>query len=434
MNTIQLYLSTPWWAVPAYIGDLTYERTRGNDIYSLELSAEWLTNHRDIVLSGDVQNLSGKQYSSGKIFGFLADELPDRWGRRLIDKRERLLALAEKREVRSLTDFDYLIQLDDVTRMGALRLYADGEWWCLNETQPIPPLTQLREFVDMAHHYEASEAENKPIREQWINNLFHQGSSLGGTRPKANVRDVDGTLYIAKIPSLSDDYDVALWEHFAHELGRAAGINTAHTRLLTLDGVKYHVLLSQRFDRIGTQRIPFASAMTMCNLHDGADASTGNGYPDIADVLMGAIPMNNQQENLKQLYRRIAFNICIGNNDDHFRNHGFLLTKEGWTLSPAYDLNPTNKREQSLLITETTNESSLEALLEGATLYLLNQSEAKSIIDEVISAVKNWQQVATRCQISKSEQERFAERFLLHTMSGGGSGARSGLTMCIGAR
>lgn len=410
MNTIQLYLSLPWEESPAHIGDLTYERIRGNEVYGIELSTDWLSRHRDIALSGDVQNLSGKQYSSGKIFGFLADALPDRWGRRLIDKRERLLAIAEKREAKALTDFDYLIQLDDATRMGALRLQADGGWLCLDKAQPIPPVTQLREFVDIAHRYEASEAENKPISEQWIDNLFRQGSSLGGARPKANVRDVDGTLYIAKIPSLSDDYDVALWEHFAHELGRVAGVNTAQTQLLTLEGVKYHTLLSRRFDRIGDQRIPFASAMTMCNLQDGADASTGNGYPDIADVMMGGIPMANQMENLKQLYRRIAFNICIGNNDDHFRNHGFLLTKEGWTLSPAYDINPTNRREQSLLITETTNESSLEALLDGASLYMLHEQEARTIIEEVINAVKKWQQVATRCQISKSEQERFAER------------------------
>ncbi len=411
MKTLQLYLSTPWWEDPAYIGDLTYERTRGNDIYGLELSTDWLSHHRDIILSGDVQNLSGKQYSSGHIFGFLADALPDRWGRRLIDKRERLLAAAEKREAKTLTDFDYLVQLDDDTRMGALRIRQNDNWLCHDSVQPIPPITHLREFIEMAHRYEAADMENKPMHEQWIDNLFRQGSSLGGARPKANVRDIDGTLYIAKIPSLSDDYDVALWEHFAHELGRLAGVNTAQTKLIEMESIKYHTLLSRRFDRVDNKRVPFASAMTMCNLQDGADASTGNGYPDIADVLMGGIPVANQIENLKQLYRRIAFNICIGNSDDHFRNHGFLLTKEGWTLSPAYDLNPTTQREQGLLITNTTNESSLEALLEGASLYMLNHEEAKAILDEVTSAVKKWQQVATRCHISKTEQDRFASRF-----------------------
>lgn len=162
---------------------------------------------------------------------------------------------------------------------------------------------------------------------------------MGGARPKANVIDTDKTLYVAKFPSRKDDYDVGLWEHFSHLLATKAGINAAKTKVLAT-GEKYHTLLSQRFDRTNdSKRIHFASAMTLLGLSDGDNATTGHGYLDIVDFIIQSC--TDVERNLQELYRRVAFNICIGNTDDHFRNHGFLLTAKGWTLSPAYDMNPT---------------------------------------------------------------------------------------------
>ena len=416
MERIQIIADFDWLKQPEIVGELGHERLRGSSTYSFSFAQTWLNQHKTFMLSGDWNNYSGTQYKTNNIFSCVADAMPDRWGRRLIDKRERLIADKERCLPRTLTDFDYLLLLSDTARTGAFRFQKDGVFIGQDNEMPIPPLTDLREFVAMAHKYEQSDGVNGTIKEEWLNNLFRQGSSLGGARPKACVRDENGNLFIAKIPSNFDDYDVALWEHFAHCMAKKIGINAAETRLLELDGVKYHTLLSKRFDRNREKRIHFASAMTLCNLHDGADANTGNGYLDIVETIIGSAGIQNPSENLKELYRRVAFNICIGNHDDHFRNHGFILTQNGWNFSPAYDLNPTNETTQSILISRQTNESSLQELLAAHNDYFLTEKEAKKIIDFVRQGMRQWQTVANQCRISKSEQERFAKRFEVNLM------------------
>ena len=216
----------------------------------------------------------------------------------------------------------------------------------------------------------------------------------------------DKTLYVAKFPSRKDDYDTGLWEHFSHLLAVKAGINAAKTKMLAT-GEKYHTLLSQRFDRTQDgKRIHFASAMTLLGLNDGNNATTGHGYLDIVDFIIQNC--TNVEENLQELYRRVAFNICIGNSDDHFRNHGFLLTAKGWTLSPAYDMNPTLNEYQSLLVSSTSNKADLNILLDASEDYMLNRKTTENIIAEVIEAVKGWRELATRLSISKREVDMFA--------------------------
>lgn len=223
--------------------------------------------------------------------------------------------------------------------------------------------------------------------DNWIAQLVQPGSSLGGARPKASVIDENKILYIAKFPSRKDDYDAGLWEHFSHLLAKKAGVNAAETRVISTSD-KYHTLLSRRFDRREDRRIHFASAMTLLGLNDGDNANTGNGYLDIVDFILQNC--TNVEDNLQELYRRVAFNICIGNTDDHFRNHGFLLTAKGWTLSPAYDMNPTLNEYQSLLINSSTNKSDLNELLNSCEEYMLQKQPAQQIISEVLDAVKEW--------------------------------------------
>lgn len=412
MKFINVDIQAHCFPRPKNIGTLGYDMIRGNSTYQWEFDAQWLREHRQFRMSGDLLNAGGPQYGSMRLFGFLQDAMPDRWGRRLIDKRERLSAEQEKRPVRHLTDIDYLLQIDDTTRMGALRL-RDGERYLGTEfaDTPVPPLTYLREFVDMAQDYERQDAQGGAVRADWLLNLYRQGSSLGGARPKANVRDTDGSLWMAKIPSVNDEYDVALWEYFAHRMAALAGIEVPAMRLLSLPGQKYHTLLSKRFDRIGEQRVHFASAMTLCGLQDGADAATDNGYLDIVDMIVGNSGFVEPQAALEQLYRRVVFSIVIGNHDDHFRNHGFLLTEKGWVLSPAYDINPSDFTTQSLLISRNSNESSLEALLAAANDYMLSTDVAKRIINEVQNTMAQWHKVAHQCGISTNEQNRFAHRF-----------------------
>lgn len=412
MKYIQVDMNAKCFPQAEFVGTLGYDIIRGNAAYQWEYDSRWLKQHRQTRLSGDIQNAGGPQFSTGRLFGFLQDAMPDRWGRRLIDKRERLLATKEGRAAHRLTDVDYLTQIDDTTRMGALRLRAGADLLGIAYTDtPVPPITYLREFVDMAQEYERQDEQGGTIREEWLMNLYKQGSSLGGARPKANVRDTDGSLWIAKIPSINDDYDVALWEFWAHKMASMAGIEVPEMRLLTLPGQKHHTLLSKRFDRDGELRIHFASAMTLCGLQDGADATTGNGYLDIVDAIIGNTGFADVQKTLEQLYRRVAFSIVIHNHDDHFRNHGFLLTEKGWTWSPAYDLNPSDFSTQSLLVSRDSNESSLEVLLASAGDYMLSAAQAKQIINEVYAAMKYARKVAHQCGISDHEMGRF-ENFI----------------------
>ena len=198
---------------------------------------------------------------------------------------------------------------------------------------------------------------------------------------------------------------MALWEHHSHLLAKEAGVNAAVTRVIN-SGEKYHALLSKRFDRTEEgRRIHFASAMTLLGLTDGCDAQSGTGYLDIVDfILQSCCDVN---DNLCQLYRRVAFNIAIGNTDDHFRNHGFLLTPSGWTLSPAYDMNPTLCEYQSLLINSSTNESNLQILYDSCEEYMISKAEARTIIDEVVKGVNKWQRIAVGLGISKREIDMF---------------------------
>ncbi|WP_300958522.1 type II toxin-antitoxin system HipA family toxin, partial [Bacteroides acidifaciens] len=204
------------------------------------------------------------------------------------------------------------------------------------------------------------------------------------------------------------DYDVAQWEHFCHIMGRKAGLNVAETR--TIDGEDYHILLSKRFDRgCAGRRIHFASALTLLGLTDGDNASTGYGYTDIVDFIVQH--GSNVEQNLEELYRRVAFYIIVGNSDDHFRNHGFLLTRKGWELSPAYDINPTLADNQSLLINRSTSESDLNILLASAGDYLLSTEKAKSIINEVKTVMKLWRSEACKLGLPQRDIDQFARRF-----------------------
>ena len=411
MKQISIDMNASWIPQAETVGTLGYDMIRGNATYQWEYDPRWLKSHRGITLSGDLLNAGGSQFAQGRLFGFLQDAMPDRWGKRLIEKRERLMAAQESRSVRHLTDIDYLTQIDDTTRMGALRL-REGEQLLGTSyaDTPVPPLTYLREFVDMAQEYERQDAQGGTVREEWLLNLYRQGSSLGGARPKANVRDTDGSLWIAKIPSVNDDYDVASWEYFAHRMAAKCGINVPEMRLLALPGQRYNTMLSKRFDRQGETRIHYASAMTLTGLKDGADANTGNGYLDIVDVIVGNTGFADPQAAIEQLYRRVAFSIIIGNHDDHLRNHGFLLTEKGWVWSPAFDINPSDFQMQSLLISKDSNESSLTELLSAAGDYMLSADTAREIINEVSAVMQSWRQVARQYGISASEMERFADR------------------------
>lgn len=412
MKKLYVYADFDWLDTPQLIGELSYDSVRGSETYGFSYDKEWLSKYGNVLLSEDLQNYPGIQYTRPQrdIFACFSDALPDRWGRTLLNRREQIAASEQKRPVRRLTSFDYLMGIDDTSRMGGFRFAETpgGKFINCEANLRVPPLASVRELMHAAHEIEASEEKHLLPSKKWLAQLLHPGTSLGGARPKASVMDEDSILTVAKFPSRKDDYDVGLWEHFCHVMGRKAGIVVADTR--TIMGEDYHILLSKRFDRNdGGKRIHFASALTLLGLTDGDNASTGYGYPDIVDFIIQH--GSNVEQNLEELYRRVAFYIIVGNSDDHFRNHGFLLTRKGWELSPAYDINPTLYDNQSLLINRTTSESDLNILLASAGDYMLSTEKAKTIIDEVKSAMKSWRNEARRLGLPQRDIDMFASRF-----------------------
>ena len=413
MKQIIVYADFDFLASPQEIGILGYEHVRGNDHFVFEYSRNWLRQFGGIALSGDLMNIPSIQHPRGdsNVFGFVKDSFPDCWGRLLLDRRERLLAKDEGRPVRMLTNYDYLIGIEDFTRMGGIRYKSGENDEYINSTAQyaVPPVESLRALCVACHELELAEERNELPQQRWLDQLIDPGTSLGGARPKANVIDTDGKLYVAKFPSKKDLENTELIEHFSHKLAASAGINVARTRTIKVSKDR-DLLLSERFDRTEDgKRVHFASAMSLLGLDDGAGSGTGNGYLDIVDfILQGCV---NAKQNLRELYRRAAFNVMFGNTDDHFRNHGFLLTPKGWTLSPAYDINPGTKLHQCLLIDGYTEQSDINALLSASESYMLEHHEASEIIEEVRSAIKDWQKVASQLKPSPRLLDAYSSRW-----------------------
>lgn len=416
MERLLVFADFDWLDKPELVGELCYEKLRGSESYAFRFDDNWLKFHAGIKLSEDINNYPGLQYTQpgNDIFGCFSDALPDRWGRTLLKRREQIQASEEKRAVRNLSLFDYLMGIDDFSRMGGFRLKRelDGDFINVSPSLKIPPLTELRQLVLASQEVEKSEENDVLPEKKWIAQLIQPGTSLGGARPKAGVLDDSGNLCIAKFPSRKDDYDTGLWEHFSHLLARKAGIYAAQTKVLGGLG-KYHTLLSKRFDRTDEgKRIHFASSMSLLGLRDGDNAQGGYGYLNIVDFILQSCC--DVEKNLQELYRRVAFNICIGNSDDHFRNHGFLLTPRGWTLSPAYDMNPTLNEYQSLLINESSNKADIRTLLESCESYMIKKEVAENIIRQVQAAVAGWENIAVLLQIPAREVTMFKDRFKLN--------------------
>jgi serine/threonine-protein kinase HipA len=396
------------------MGTLTADQVRGREVFSFSYSKEWLEKGPALVLDPDLGLYSGPQYSRDDKpnFGLFLDSSPDRWGRVLMERREALIAGQEGRKPRTLMESDYLMGVSDRYRMGGLRfkLTEDGPFLDNNDAMAVPPMTSLRTLEEASLQLENENAVDSPQFAEWLNLLMSPGSSLGGARPKASVVDPGGQLWIAKFPSRKDDRDVGAWEMVVNELALRSGLQVAEgkARRFTQDR---HTFLTKRFDRRSDGRIHFASAMTLLGYNDGADAMAGVSYLHIAEFIMrhGATP----DADLEELWRRIVFNICVSNSDDHLRNHGFLLTPKGWVLSPAFDINPIpSSTGLSLNISEYSNALDLDLARAVAEKFRVNDKKRELIIDKITKAVGRWREVAMRLGISRSEMERIRNAFL----------------------
>ena len=321
-----------------------------------------------------------------------------------MQRAERRLAHHEKRQVRTLTETDYLLGVADATRLGALRFRrVDEDVFQAPIRTGVPAVIELGRLLQVTERILRNEETNDDLQM-----IFAPGSSLGGARPKASITDQHGHLSIAKFPKETDEYSMETWEEIALRLAARAGIATPHHELVEVAGKA--VLLSRRFDRVGDTRIPFLSAMAMTGSKDGERGS----YPEIVDSLTehGA----QAKADARELYRRVTFSVLISNVDDHLRNHGFLWAgKEGWKLSPAYDLNPTpidlKARVLSTNIDLDEGTCSLDLLESAAEYFSLALADARAIIKEVAVATSAWRQTAKETGARSAEINRMASAF-----------------------
>ena len=392
------------------IGTIYLSQIRGKEFYSFEYDHNWLQN-QNMVLDPDLQLYSGRQFITDEkiIFGVFADSCPDRWGRRLMNRREELRARERQEKPQKLLESDYLLGVYDESRMGALRFKTDldGDFLSNDEEFATPPWTSLRELEQASL---AFEADSNPLDTKWLKQLLAPGSSLGGARPKASVLAPDGSLWIAKFPSKHDDFNSGAWEMVVHDLAMLCKLNVPEAKAENFSKLGTTFLV-KRFDRIDDQRIHFSSAMTMLGKSDGASAADGSSYLEIASFLKanGGTP----KKDLIELWKRIVFSMAVSNTDDHFRNHGFLLTNNGWELSPLYDVNPDIYGEY-LSLNVNKNESSIDfdLALRSARYYGVNESEASAFISTIKNTVKNnWESLAKKYRISRNEIIRMAPAF-----------------------
>ena len=293
--------------------------------------------------------------------------------------------------------------------MGALRFKTDpnGDFLDNNKNTSTPPWSSIRELQNAAYIFE-NDIDNEEAS-SYLSVLIAPGSSLGGARPKANVLDDDKNLWIAKFPSKTDTVDKAAWEFLTYQLAINAGIEMAASRIDRIAG-NYNTFFTKRFDRENGERIHFASAMTMTGNSEDNIRDNQASYLDIAEFIStyGA----NIEANLHQLWRRIIFNIAISNTDDHLRNHGFILTKEGWILSPAYDLNPSIDKDGLALNIDThNNDLDFELAKNVGEYFRLNRQQMETIIQEVLESVRQWKILANKIGISRGEQELMIKAF-----------------------
>ena len=396
---------------PVKIGTLHVDAGKGKEVISFEYDEGWLAkSDRDFVFDPELAFYRGRQYTplDKPMFGIFADSCPDRWGRLLMKRREAILARKEGRPARRLLETDYLIGVYDETRMGALRFSETENGPFLSDSKDLaaPPWTTLRALESASLSFENND---DGMEEKWLNQLIAPGSSLGGARPKASVVTPDNSLWIAKFPSNHDDVNVGAWEMVVHELAILCGISVS---VATLENFSKNgsTFLTRRFDRDGQQRIHFASAMTLLEKTDGSGAQDAS-YLDIASLIRkyGSKP----RKDLTELWKRVVFNMAVSNTDDHLRNHGFLLSKEGWQMSPAYDLNPNpDGHTLSLAIDEHNNEIDFELALSVSRWFDLKDNQAKDIQKEIINVVaSNWKRLAKMYDLTRREMDSMATAF-----------------------
>ena len=383
---------------PILMGRLYAINSINKEVFSFEYDNEWLSQMKGIsAFDPDLQFFKGRQYAPAEKvnFGLFSDSCPDRFGRNLMNRREALVAKKEGRKPRGLNESDYLLGVYDNARMGALRfsLEENGPFLANEKELATPPWITLKTLENASIALEDDKNEEK-----WLEILLGPGSSLGGARPKASVMAPDGSLWIAKFPSKNDEWDNGAWEMVVHDLAVLCGLNVPEAKLERFSD-NGSTFLVKRFDRNGKQRIHFSSAMTLLGKTDGDDTA---GYLDLVSFIKanGCTP----KKDLVELFARVVFSIAVSNTDDHLRNHGFLLSNDGWHLSPMFDVNPNiYGNTMALNINGYDNTMDFELVKDTAQYYGISSVEAADIILSTKKTVAdNWRKQAEGYRLSRS--------------------------------
>lgn len=363
------------------MGYLYIDNVRGKELQSFEYDEEYLKDENNqIFIDPNIEWFSGRQWvnENKNLFPVFTDSAPDRWGKILLNRKESYNAKKENRKPKTLMDSDYLLGVSDFARMGAIRFKLEDDEDFLSNENEIPPIKTLRELEAASISFENDEN----VEEYKM--LLDTGSSLGGARPKANVIDTDGNIWIAKFPSKNDEYDVGDLEYKTYELAKKCGLNVVESNVLKLS--KYgSTFLIKRFDRVNEKRIHFESAMALLGKYDG-DKDTS--YLDIVSFIKEH--GTNVKNDLIELFKRVAFNILIKNTDDHLRNHGFLLKGKYWQLSPLYDVNVNeNGKYLSLNIDEHNSILDTDVLIDTAKYYGMSKDDAAKEVKNIKEIISN---------------------------------------------
>ncbi len=377
---------------------------RGGQSATFRYAGSYLADPGSYALDPALPKAAGVFHTSpgSALFGAFADSAPDRWGENLMRRQERERARVASVTPRTLGKADFLLGVRDDTRQGAIRFRQPvaGGYYSAHR-HAVPRLIEVARLMRAADRLREDGGFDRDIAD-----LIDAGSSLGGARPKAAVMSSTGRLTIAKFPrSGSDEWDAPSWEEAQLRLARLAGVSVASSELLPIAG--RHVLLVDRFDRQGSRRVGFASALTMLEASDGERRS----YLEIADLIERNSP--RAEADLRELYRRVIFSVLTANTDDHLRNHAFLRERDGWSLSPAYDLNPNpdNPARLSTTIDLDDGTASMDVALAVCGHFRLSQTAARGVIADVERATSSWREVARQLGRPATEMERMTAAY-----------------------
>jgi len=404
---IWVWLDDPLFGQLQHIGTLS-RGDRGSVRFAYEPT--WLKHAHAFPLDPELDLFAGEFFPGNSNSGVFMDSCPDRWGQILMKRREAVEAKETDRMPRALGPWEFLLGVQDCTRMGALRFSHPGESIFLaNEALSAPPTARIAELQAVAFELTRKKQDDLGKIKEWLKVLVAPGSSLGGARPKANLVDEDNRLWIAKFPSAEDDYDVAVWEKLLQDMARDCGITVPESRLMQI-GSGYHTFLLRRFDRVDNNRRFFASAMTMLGHIDTEDAS----YLELAEFIATYGEVDYISRDLEELFTRVVFNVVSANRDDHLRNHGFLRSPAGWRLSPAFDMNPSFKKDEHVLSLDLYNrQPDLGIVLSTAENYRVEIGRAGKIISDVCNVVGKWKARASKLGLASQESSEAEHLFSL---------------------